>query len=65
MKSSICDDINLPKPRRGRIKCQINDNEARTVQRLILDMQNQSEILDDWMDAIICRYFYGNHGLKW
>lgn len=56
----ICGDINLPKPRRGRIKCQINDNEARAVQRLVLDMQNQSEILDDWMDAIIDRYFYGN-----
>ena len=23
-------------------------------------MQGQSEILDDWIDAIICRYFYGN-----
>ena len=30
------------------------------VQRLILDMQGQSEIMDEWMDAIICRYFYGN-----
>lgn len=56
----ICGNGDLPKPRRGRIKCQINDNEARAVQRLILDMQNQSEILDDWMDAIISRYFYGN-----
>lgn len=56
----LCGDIKLPKPRRGRIKCQINDNEARAVQHLVLDMQNQSEILDDWMDAIISRYFYGN-----
>ena len=40
--------------------CQIDDNEARAVQRLILDMQGKSEVLDEWMDAIICRYFYGN-----
>lgn len=40
--------------------CQIDDNEARAVQRLILDMQGQSEILDDWLDAIIDRYFYFN-----
>lgn len=49
-------------PRLGRTKiiCQIDDNEARAVQRLILDMQGQSEVLNDWMDAIIDRYFYGN-----
>ena len=23
-------------------------------------MQGQSKIMDGWMDAIICRYFYGN-----
>jgi len=53
-------DFEPPKAKRSRIACQINDNEARAVQRLILDIQGQSEILDDWMDAIICRYFYGN-----
>ncbi|NWK73770.1 hypothetical protein HYG93_05590 [Acinetobacter sp. SwsAc6] len=52
-------DFEPPKPKRTRITCQIDDNEARAVQRLILDMQGQSEILDDWMDAIISRYFYG------
>lgn len=49
-----------PKLSRGGVVCQIDDNEARAVQRLILDMQGQSEIMDEWMDAIICRYFYGN-----
>ncbi|ENU56885.1 hypothetical protein L291_3213 [Acinetobacter guillouiae MSP4-18] len=53
-------DFEQPKPRKTRLTCEINDNEARAVQRLILDLQGQSEILDDWMDAIICRYFYGN-----
>ena len=49
-----------PKLSRTKITCQIDDNEARAVQRLILDMQGQSEMLDEWLDAIICRYFYGN-----
>ena len=47
-------------PKKTRIMCCINDNEARAVQRLILDMQGQSEVLDEWLDAIIDRYFYGN-----
>lgn len=53
-----CED----KPKRSRlgVTCQINDNEARAVQKLILDMQGQSEILDSWLDAVISRYFYGN-----
>ena len=49
-----------PKLTRSSITCLIDDNEARAVQRLILDMQGQSKIMDGWMDAIICRYFYGN-----
>ena len=49
-----------PKLSRVGVVCQISDNEARAVQRLILDMQGQSEIMDEWMDAIISRYFYGN-----
>lgn len=53
-------DYQLPKLKQTKIVCQIDDNEARAVQRLILDMQGQSEILDDWMDAVIDRYFYGN-----
>lgn len=40
--------------------CQIDDNEARAIQHLVLDLQGQSEILDDWMDAVISRYFYFN-----
>lgn len=49
-----------PKLSRVGVVCEIDDNEARAVQRLILDMQGQSEIMDEWMDAIIDRYFYGN-----
>ena len=49
-----------PKLSRVGVTCEIDDNEARAVQRLILDMQGQSEIMDEWMDAIVCRYFYGN-----
>lgn len=52
-------DFEPLKPKRTRITCQIDDNEARAVQRLILDMQGQSEILDGWLDAIVSRYFYG------
>ena len=49
-----------PKLSKSPTTCQIDDNEARAVQRLILDMQGKSEIMDEWMDAIISRYFYGN-----
>ncbi|WP_353166086.1 hypothetical protein [Acinetobacter sp.] len=56
----LMEDLGQARPRKTRLTCEINDNEARAVQRLILDLQGQSEILDDWMDAIICRYFYGN-----
>jgi hypothetical protein len=49
-----------PKRNRSSMVCQIDDNEARAVQKLILDIPGQSEILDDWMDAVISRYFYGN-----
>ncbi len=49
-----------PKLSRVGVVCEIDDSEARAVQRLILDMQGQSEIMDEWMDAIVCRYFYGN-----
>ncbi|OTG78841.1 hypothetical protein B9T23_01875 [Acinetobacter terrae] len=51
-------DYEPPKPRKTKITCEIDDNEARAVQRLVLDLQGQSEVLDDWMDAIISRYFY-------
>lgn len=40
-----------PKARRCKLACQIDDNEARAVRRLILDTQGQSEVLDDWLDA--------------
>lgn len=46
--------------KRKGITCEITDNEARAVQRLILDMQGKSHILDEWLDAVIDRYFYGS-----
>ncbi|MFX9325040.1 hypothetical protein ABTP01_17725, partial [Acinetobacter baumannii] len=49
-----------PKVSRKGLTCEITDNEARAVQRLILDMQGESFILDEWLDAVIDRYFYGN-----
>lgn len=54
----MLDEFEEPKPRKTRLTCEIDDNEARAVQRLILDLQGHSEILDDWMDAVISRYFY-------
>lgn len=54
----LTSDFEPHQPKRTKHNCQINDNEARAVQRLILDIQGQSEILDEWMDAIIDRYFY-------
>lgn len=42
-----------------KILCEITDDEAIAVQRLILDVINNtdSEALLEWMDVIICRYF--------
>lgn len=45
---------------RRKHTCEITDNEARAVQRLILDMQGKSHVLDGWLDAVIDRYFYGS-----
>lgn len=56
----INDDSKVSIPRKNKHCCEILDNEARAVQRLILDMQGTSEVLDEWLDAIIDRYFYGN-----
>lgn len=57
----FCGEIELtPNLKRSHSTCQITDNEARAVQRLILDIQGQSHVLDEWMDAIIKRYFYNN-----
>lgn len=52
-------DIDTPKPKRNQFECNISDDEARAVQRLVLDIQgNKSDVLDGWLDAIISRYFY-------
>lgn len=47
----------VSRTKRKGVACKIDDNEARAVQRLILDMMGNSEILDQWMRAIIMRYF--------
>ncbi|WP_267530431.1 hypothetical protein [Acinetobacter oleivorans] len=44
---------------KSKNQCQIDDNEARAVQRLVLDLMGQSEVMDEWMGAIIDSYFYG------
>src|SRR5574343_306033 len=46
--------------KRKGITCEITDNEARAVQRLILDMQGVSEVLDGWLLMVIYRYCDGN-----
>ena len=57
----FCGEIDLtPNLKRSHSTCQITDNEARAVQRLILDMQGKSHVLDEWLDAVIDRYFYGS-----
>ena len=53
-------EIEAPKPKKGNTVCRITDNEARATQRLVLDLMGKSEILDEWLDAVIDRYFYGN-----
>ena len=55
----LSDEQTAPKVR-GRFACEISDDEARAVQRLILDMKGRSEVLDGWLDTVIDRYFYGN-----
>ncbi|MDO7187308.1 hypothetical protein [Acinetobacter baumannii] len=54
----LCDE-ELPKIKRHKMSCDITDNEARAVQRLVLDVINgtDSEALLDWMQVIISRYF--------
>ncbi|MDC4815651.1 hypothetical protein NQ815_18235, partial [Acinetobacter baumannii] len=54
----LCDE-ELPKIKRHKMSCDITDDEARAVQRLVLDVINgtDSEALLDWMQVIISRYF--------
>lgn len=58
----ICDNKFRDKPKRNKdTVCLISDDEARAVQKLVLDVINStdSEIMLDWMQAIIDRYFSG------
>ncbi len=59
MADWLCsEDSTIPKGRGKGITCEITDNEARAVQRLILDMQGKSEVLDGWLEMVIFRYCY-------
>lgn len=60
----LAGDEDKPKLQRSNITCLINDNEARAVQRLILDMQGKSPVLDEWLDVVIARHFYCNSFAK-
>ncbi|USP42182.1 hypothetical protein [Acinetobacter sp. XS-4] len=54
----LCEE-EQPKIKRHKMTCDITDNEARAIQRLVLDVINgtDSEALLDWMQVIISRYF--------
>lgn len=58
--SSDVDFIPTKKQTPKDTACEITDNEARTVQRLVLDLYGQSDVMDGWLDAIIGHYFYFN-----
>ncbi len=53
-------DFDVPRPKASKTVCEITDNEARAVQRLVLDMQGRSDVLDGWLSTVVNRYFYGN-----
>lgn len=57
----ICSDEYHDRPKLNRAMCLITDDEARAVQKLVLDVINgtDSEIMLDWMQAIVDRYFSG------
>lgn len=57
----MCDDTFHEKPKRKITTCLITDDEARAVQKLVLDIINgtNSDILLGWMNIIISKYFSG------
>ena len=52
-------DENPVRLRASQNLCLIDDIEAKAVERLILDSKGQSEILDDWLNAVVDKYFKG------
>ncbi|MCY6411216.1 hypothetical protein QTA56_03560 [Acinetobacter sp. VNH17] len=56
----LCDTQELQQTAHHKVSCQITDDEARAVQRLVLDIINgtDSEATLEWMDTIIGRYFH-------
>lgn len=62
----LCDE-EPQKAKRNRRVCQITDDEARAVQRLVLDFINgtDSEALLEWMEALLAVTLIVGHGLNW
>lgn len=56
----LCDAQGVQQAIRHKVSCQITDDEARAVQRLVLDIINgtDSETTLEWMEVIISRYFH-------
>ena len=55
------DDSIRERVQRKGIVCQITDNEARAVQRMILDIRAMdSDILQDWMNVLWTHYVMGS-----
>ena len=53
------------KRRRNKITCQIDENEARALQRLVLDFKGPSEVLYEGLDAILAFTTIAIHELRW
>lgn len=46
--------------RRG-VRCQISDNEARAIQRIIIELRSiENEIVSDWVEALWSHYVMGD-----
>ncbi len=49
---------------KSKTQCQIDENETRTVQRLVLDLMGQSEVINEWMRLSTVTPV-GSHGRRW
>lgn len=49
---------------KSKTQCQIDDNEARAVQQLVLDLMEHSEVMNEWMRLLIVTSM-GGHRLRW
>lgn len=49
------------KSHRSIVRCEITDDEARAVQKILLDAQGiGNEFVNQWMRVLISRYLYNN-----